>query len=117
MSCGNVVTITGSQCDDSELRNEREDTARTVQSIDSEPGHTSGSGRQRRHGLNGTRSAENRASFFQNTTHPAHVDFAFQEHEDILLLTSVLDCMRHDWQSSTAPDLVTSTVHNPRGRH
>ena len=26
----------------------------------------------------------------------------------------VLDCMRHDWQSSTAPDLVTSTVHNPR---
>jgi hypothetical protein len=25
----------------------------------------------------------------------------------------VLDCMRHDWQSSTAPDLVTSTVHNP----
>ena len=60
MSCGNVVTITGSQCDNSELRyNEREDTARTVQSIDSEPGHTSGSGRQRRHGLNGTRSAEN----------------------------------------------------------
>ncbi len=60
MSCGNVVTITGSQCEDSELRyDEREDTARTVQSIDSEPGHTSGSGRQRRHGLNGTRSAEN----------------------------------------------------------
>ena len=26
----------------------------------------------------------------------------------------VLDCMRHDWQSSTAPDLVTRTVHNPR---
>jgi hypothetical protein len=32
----------------------------------------------------------------------------------------VLDCMRHDWQSATAPDLVTvqdqvtSTVHNPR---
>ena len=26
----------------------------------------------------------------------------------------VLDCMRHDWQSSTAPGLVTSTVHNPR---
>ena len=26
----------------------------------------------------------------------------------------VLDCMRHDWQSSTAPDLVTSTVHNRR---
>ncbi len=26
----------------------------------------------------------------------------------------VLDCMRHDWQCSTAPDLVTSTVHNPR---
>jgi hypothetical protein len=26
----------------------------------------------------------------------------------------VLDCMRHDWQSSTAPDLVTSTAHNPR---
>jgi hypothetical protein len=26
----------------------------------------------------------------------------------------VLDCMRHDGQSSTAPDLVTSTVHNPR---
>ena len=26
----------------------------------------------------------------------------------------VLDCMRHDWQSSTAPDLVTGTVHNPR---
>ena len=26
----------------------------------------------------------------------------------------VLDCMRHDWQSSIAPDLVTSTVHNPR---
>ena len=24
----------------------------------------------------------------------------------------VLDCMRHDWQSATAPDLVTSTVHN-----
>jgi hypothetical protein len=32
----------------------------------------------------------------------------------------VLDCMRHDWQSATAPDLVTSTVHNPGthfGRH
>jgi hypothetical protein len=41
-----------SQCDDSELRyNEREGTARTVQSIESEQGHTSGSGRQRRHGL------------------------------------------------------------------
>jgi hypothetical protein len=30
----------------------------------------------------------------------------------------VLDCMRHDWQwqsaSATAPDLNTSTVHNPR---
>ena len=26
----------------------------------------------------------------------------------------VLDCMRHDWQFATAPDLVTSTVHNPR---
>ena len=26
----------------------------------------------------------------------------------------VLDCMRHDWQSATAPDLVTSTVHNLR---
>ncbi len=26
----------------------------------------------------------------------------------------VLDCMRHDWQSATAPDSVTSTVHNPR---
>ena len=24
------------------------------------------------------------------------------------------DCMCHDWQPSTAPDLVTSTVHNPR---
>jgi hypothetical protein len=26
----------------------------------------------------------------------------------------VLDCMRHDWQSATAPDLITTTVHNPR---
>ena len=26
----------------------------------------------------------------------------------------VLDCMRHDWQSATAPDLVTRTVHNLR---
>ena len=26
----------------------------------------------------------------------------------------ILDCMRHDWQPATAPDLVTSTVHNPR---
>ncbi len=28
----------------------------------------------------------------------------------------VLDCtsMRHDWQSATAPVLITSTVHNPR---
>jgi hypothetical protein len=26
----------------------------------------------------------------------------------------VLDCLRHDWQSATAPDLVTGTVHNPR---
>ncbi len=26
----------------------------------------------------------------------------------------VLDCMRRDWQSATAPDLITSTVHNPR---
>ena len=26
----------------------------------------------------------------------------------------VLACMRHDWQSATAPDLITSTVHNPR---
>ena len=28
--------------------------------------------------------------------------------------SQVLDCMRHDWQSATAPDLVTSTVHNLR---
>ncbi len=41
-----------SQRDDSELRlNEREGTARTVQSIESEQGHTSVSGRQRRHGV------------------------------------------------------------------
>ena len=26
----------------------------------------------------------------------------------------VLDCRRHDWQSATAPDLVTTTVHTPR---
>ena len=26
----------------------------------------------------------------------------------------VLDCKRHDWQSATAPYLITSTVHNPR---
>ncbi len=25
-----------------------------------------------------------------------------------------LDCMRHDWQSAIAPDLITSTVLNPR---
>ena len=50
-----------SQCDDSELRyNEREGTARTVQSIESEQGHTSGSGRQRRHGL--TRSVMGRGA-------------------------------------------------------
>jgi hypothetical protein len=47
--------ITGSQCDDSVLRyNEREGTARTVQSIESEPGHTSGTGRQRRVALQRT---------------------------------------------------------------
>jgi hypothetical protein len=41
-----------SQCDDSELRfNEREGTARTVQSIESEQGRTSVLGRQLRHGL------------------------------------------------------------------
>ena len=46
MSCGNMVTITGSQCDDSELRyNEREGTARTVQSIESEPGQYLGHGK------------------------------------------------------------------------
>ena len=28
--------------------------------------------------------------------------------------SQVLGCMRHDWQSATAPDLVTSTVHNLR---
>ena len=50
-----------SQCDDSELRyNEREGKARTVQSIESEQGHTSDSGGQLRHGL--TRSVMGRGA-------------------------------------------------------
>jgi hypothetical protein len=50
-----------SLCDDSVLRyNEREGTARTVQSIESEQRHTSGSGRQRPHGL--TRSVRGRGA-------------------------------------------------------
>jgi hypothetical protein len=48
-------------------------------------------------------------AFFSSTTFEPRKSFTWY-----CKTRARVDCMRHDWQSSTAPDWVTSIVHNPR---